>query len=93
MERRNCCEVIDQMVEEIPKDQTKLLKDLEWNREDASFKAPEENLQWQRTMGTLQKNLPEPKEEWEFKILSIFTTKPIKELKEVFKVMKQIKDN
>ena len=64
---------------------------LEWNKNDADYKAPEETLHWQRTMETLQKYIPAPTQEWEFKVLSIFTTKPIKELKEVFEAMQDIK--
>jgi len=81
MARRNCCEIINQMVEKIPTEKTELLKDLEWNLEDASYKAPEETLQWNRTMNTLMKHIPEPKLDWEFEVLSIFTTKTVDELK------------
>lgn len=69
------------MLEKVPADKTELIKDLEWNYEDASYKAPEETLQWNRTMQTLMKHIPEPKAEWEFEILSIFTTKTVDELK------------
>jgi hypothetical protein len=79
--RRNCCEVITQMLEKVPTEKTDFIKDLKWNYTDASFKAPEETLQWERTMNTLQKHIPIPKEEWEFEMLSIFTTKDISELK------------
>lgn len=69
------------MMEKIPSEKTDFIKDLQWNYEDASYKAPEETLQWHRTMQTLQKHIPEPKEDWEFEVLSIFTTKSIEELK------------
>jgi len=81
MKRRNCCAVIAKMMVKIPKEKTELIKDLEWNFEDASYKAPEETLQWQRTQQTLIKHLPKPTEEWEFEILSIFTTQPIDDIK------------
>ena len=81
MKRRNCQEVIAKMVAKIPKSKTKLLKDLKWNFEDAKYKAPEETLQWERTMKTLLKHIPIPTAEWEFKVLSIFTARSIDELK------------
>jgi len=68
-------------MEKIPSEKTDFIKDLQWNYEDASFKAPEETLQWHRTMQTLQKHMPDPKEDWEFEVLSIFTTKSVEKLK------------
>jgi hypothetical protein len=82
MERRNCVEVIEQMLEKIPEDKTELIKDLKWNKNDAKYKPPEETLQWQRTGATLQGHISIPKEDWEFEILSIFSTIPVEEIKE-----------
>lgn len=83
MKRRNCQVVIKSMLEKIPTDMVDFIKDLNWNFEDAGYKAPEENIQWQRTMGTLMKHIPEPATDWEFEVLSIFTTRSIDELKSV----------
>jgi hypothetical protein len=77
MERRNCCEIIRKMIKHTPKEKESLIADLEWNYEDASFKAPEETIQWTRTMQTLMKHIPTPTEKWEFEILSLFTTRPV----------------
>jgi hypothetical protein len=85
MEPRNCCKIIDQMIAKIPADKIELIKDLEWNKEDAKYKAPEEVIQWQRTMETLQKHIfPKPTWDWEFEVLSIFTTHSIDSLKFIF---------
>ena len=81
MNRRNCCHVISEMIAKVPEDKTELLKDLEWNLDDASYKTPEETLQWERTQETLIKHFPNPKEDWEFEVLSIFTTQPVEQLK------------
>jgi len=81
MKRRNCCAVIAKMMGKIPQEKTELIKDLYRNFEDASYKAPEETLQWQRTQQTLIKHLPKPTEDWEFEMLSIFTTQPIDDLR------------
>ena len=69
------------MLQKVPLTETDFIKDLEWNFEDASYKAPEETLQWQRTQQTLVKHIPVPKEEWQFEVLSIFTTQPIESIK------------
>lgn len=81
MERRDCVKVIEEMLLHIPNDQTELIEDLEWNKNDASYKAPEDNLQWLRTGETLEKHILKPTEEWEWKIISIFSTIPIDDLK------------
>ena len=89
MERRNCCAVIQQMINKVPFEKSNLIKDLEWNLEDASYKAPEETLQWERTMNTLMKHIPNPKEDWEFEVISIFTTKTVDQLKLEFSTIKK----
>lgn len=81
MNRRDCFQVISEMIAKVPEDKTELIKDLEWNLEDASYKAPEETLQWERTQQTLIRHFDNPKEDWEFEVISIFTTRPVEELR------------
>ena len=69
MTPRNCPQIIKQMIEKIPSDKTEFIKDLEWNYEDASYKAPEEILQWERTQETLIKHIPKP-------VLLIYNVEP-----------------
>lgn len=85
MKRRICTEVIKEMIKEIPEDKKDFISALKWNLKDASYKAPEQTLQWERTTATLQRFIITPKEDWEFKILSIFMIKDISELKKMFK--------
>lgn len=80
---RWCHEVINQMLLEIPSDKTELIADLKWNREDSMYKPPESNTQWVRTHITLVKHIPKPELDWEFKVLSVFTTKSVEELKKM----------
>jgi|SRR6478736_3699063 len=79
--RRNCVAVIQVMMDMIPKDQTEFLKALQWNLEDAAYKAPEETLQWERTAYTLSKYIPVPEQDWELQVVSIFTTEPVEAIK------------
>ena len=88
MERRNCCEVIVKMLEKIPETEKDFIKALQWNYDDASYKAPEENIQWIRTHGTLVKHIKSPTKDWEYEVLSIFTTRPVDEIKELVKCTK-----
>ena len=83
MKRRDCMVVIEKMMEFIPKEKKELIKDLLWNHDDASYKAPEQQIQWERTRETLVKHIKEPKEDWEFKVLNEFTMIPIDELKQM----------
>jgi len=71
---RNCQEVIASMIEKVPVDKEDFIRDLNWNLKDAIYKAPEETLQWHRTQQTLIAHIPRPKQEWEFEVVSIFTT-------------------
>ncbi len=82
--RRDCGTVINEMLKHIPPSEIQLISDLEWNKDDASYKPPEETIQWERTMLTLMKHIPKPFVEWHFEVLSIFTTKTINELKQSF---------
>jgi len=83
MSRRNCSTVIAEMLSKIPKtkDNDDFIGHLKWNLEDASYKAPEQNIQWKRTQQTLIKHIPKPIEDWEYEVLSVFTTKTVEELK------------
>lgn len=80
--RRDCCKVIQQMLRHIPSDRQGFIMDLQWNLEDSFYKAPEENIQWIRTSETLQKHIPLPTEDWEFQVVSIFSTISIEEINE-----------
>jgi hypothetical protein len=85
MSRRDCAEVITQMLDKIPDVRSEFIARLKANREDAVYKPPEEVIQWQRTQQTLQDEISKPTEDWEFEVLSIFTTKSVEELRSMFK--------
>jgi len=92
MKRRICTDVIKQMIEVIPASEIDLISDLQWNYEDASFKAPEETLQWRRTSATLQKHILELTQDWQFNVLSIFSNIPADEIKNQIAADKKLKE-
>lgn len=92
MERRNYAVVITQILAEIPTEKIEFIEALKRDLVNASYKAPELTVQWQRTMQTLQGYIPQPKEDWEFKVLHIFTTRTIEQLKVIFNNQKNLKE-
>ena len=80
---RNCCDVIREMISKVPEDKTNLLIRLNKNLKDASYKAPEETVQWFQVQDTLIEFMEKPTEDWEFEVLSVFTTKSVSELREI----------
>lgn len=72
---RNCCEVIGEILKVVPTDEGDFIEALNWNYDDASYKAPEQTIQWTRTSETLLKYIQIPREDWHFEVLEIFTTK------------------
>lgn len=82
---RDCVKIIQSMLDLIPEDEEELREALEWNKNDASYKAPEETIQWERTSQTLQEYITIPTEDWEFEILSIFSTIPVEEIRKQVK--------
>lgn len=82
---RYCANVIDQMLEHIPLDQINLIERLKWCLNDAGYRPPEDQfISFNYTMEALQENILEIKEEWHFKVLSIFTNKTLEEYKEMY---------
>lgn len=79
---RNFGQVINQMIEKIPDDKVDFINELKKNYEDASYKAPEDVSPWNRTQLTLMKHIPQPENDWEFEVISIFTNKPIDGLRD-----------
>ena len=80
---RNCCDVIKEMISKVPEDKTNLLIRLNKNLEKAAYKAPEETVQWVEVQDTLIEFMKKPTEDWEFEVLSVFTTKSVSELREI----------
>ena len=53
MQKRNCCGVIVQMIAIIPVENIEFIQSLEKDFESASYKAPEDTVQWDRVSETL----------------------------------------
>jgi len=82
---RNLSNIIQQMIDEIPFDEQDFINNLKDNQSSVSCVAPELiSMWWNVVYETLWCFIPEkPNEEWQFKILSIFSTKTVEELKEI----------
>jgi hypothetical protein len=86
---RNLSEVIDQMVEVIPKAEVSFIATLASNKSSADFCAPEMvPFWWREVHTTILDYVPSvPVEEWHYQVLSIFSTHPIEEMKKVVKML------
>jgi len=84
---RNLVNIIQKMICEIPKTEIKFINRLKTSQQNVLFTAPElRYLRWEEVHETLWGFIPNmPTEEWQFKVLSIFSTKTLDELKEIFK--------
>ena len=82
---RNLSNIIQQMIDEIPFDEQDFINNLKDNQSSVSCVAPELiSMWWNEIHETLWNFIPEkPNKEWQFKILSIFSTKTVEELKEI----------
>jgi len=84
---RNLVNIIQQMIDEIPITEQDFINSLKDNQNSVSYAAPElMSMWWNEVVDTLWDFIPEtPTEEWQFKVLSIFSTKTVDELKRIFK--------
>lgn len=83
--RRDCAKVIDEIITKIPADKTTFISALKHNRNSAQYKAPEETIQWDMLAETLYKFIPKPITDWEFEVVSIFSTISIEDLRKKYK--------
>jgi hypothetical protein len=83
---RNLENVIEDTIKEIPESECNLICSLKSKQESVSLSAPElMYIWWQEVHDCLMYDIGEkPTEEWQYKVLSIFSTKTIEELKVIF---------
>jgi len=79
--KRLCHEVIKQMLEKVPVDCTEFITDLGSEYLHALNEEVDDPQQWHKTMLLLKKHIPFPTKDWEFEVLSIFTTLSVEKLK------------
>lgn len=80
--RRNCVQVIDQIIDKIPSHYYSTLeKALIDAREFAGWRPPEETVQWKNLQEVLLKFIYPPTTDWHYEIWSIFSTVPVEEIK------------
>lgn len=84
---RNLVKVIDEMIKVIPEENEEFISELKRIQSDQiQWTAPESMVRWEEISYTLQDYaIEEPMEEWQYKILSIWSMKSIDEIKESFK--------
>ena len=79
---RNLKDVINEMLNIIPKDEIYLISALKNIRNDQIYRAPEDTVGWELVSEELQSiNLDFNSEYWKFKIFSIFSTMSIEDIK------------
>jgi hypothetical protein len=80
---RDLKNVIENMMTEVPENEFDLICSLKSKQESVKFSAPElMDMWWQEVYDCLMYYIGEnPKEEWEYKVLSVFSTKSVQELK------------
>lgn len=76
--------VINEMLMHIPEDH-RLARQLKHIQGDIPYTAPEAmGIRWNQAYNELCHLVPIPKEDWEFKVISIFSTNPEEELRKAF---------
>ena len=80
---RNLCDVIEHILNEIPEIEQDLISTLNDILQSVYCTAPElMRFGWEEVYNTLWNYIPEPPiKEWQYEVLSIFSTKPKEELK------------
>ena len=83
---RNLDSVINELLAVIPESSEKLRDELEYVMYNIGYTAPEMMIvRWNEVHSILVDNLPEdPAEDWQWKAFSIFSTRPVDELKEIW---------
>ena len=85
---RQLSAVITEMMFHIPNtpENADFLDRLEWNRTDASYRAPEDHLGWELMQETIMDYLAKPDSTWtwQWHVLSVWTTLPWTELKNMW---------
>lgn len=81
---RKCNDVIKQMLHKIPESEAPLIEALtDVTQFDMSYQPPESVIQFEIVQDILADFIPQPTEDWEFEILSIFTTLSIEDLRKL----------
>jgi len=87
---RDLTNVINDIIEVIPKSKECIVSTLEDIKDSVGFSAPElMYMWWEETHDALIDCISEnPTEDWEYQAWSIFTTKSVEELKDIFSNIK-----
>jgi hypothetical protein len=82
---RNLDEVIDQMILKISDTETGLIQELNRIKNSAAYTSPELiHRRWNEVSFVLKEFIITPRKDWQFEVLSIFSTKPVEEIKSFY---------
>lgn len=83
---RNIISVIEEIKDEIPFNNYDFHEIIDWLINDVSYKAPEQRLEcWFKFSEIISRHIPPPpKEDWHFKVLSIFSDMPEEDIREAY---------
>ena len=88
---RKLTDVIDEILEIIPEQETDFINQLKDIHASVSCAPPELfGTWWSETYETLWSNIPpKPTEYWQYKVLSIFSTKSVDEIKDAIRLSEE----
>lgn len=90
MAGRSLRNVVQQMLDCIPANETEWVEQFKWHLTDVSYRAPEDMLGWQLVSESLQEmNLTLNSPEWMFDVCSIFSTMTKDEIRNELKKLKK----
>jgi hypothetical protein len=82
---RNLDEVIDQMILKISDTETGLIQELNRIKNSAAYTSPElMRGRWNEVSFALKEFILTPRKDWQFEVLSIFSTKPVEKIKSFY---------
>lgn len=82
---RNYNTVINDIIKVVPSKETDFISALNKLIERHAYKAPEDATKWDDAMENLMHFIPSPKKKWQYMAISVFTDKPIDEVKKSFR--------
>ncbi len=81
---RDLKKVLTYIINEVPKEESEFIEELNMLLYYSAYSAPEDQMLWDKIQLSLSDNIPTPTKTWHWRVLSIFTTRSVQELKVLF---------